>query len=194
MIDLIRKCKTLCQASYIVDTKGFNNHEDMRFGVFVVKNTAFIVVRGTKNITNGLRDILALPVVSPKGYLCHAGFMSGYKEIITNVKHKLRKLDNHKLVFTGHSFGGAVATLLCEYFGGTLVTFGSPRVYFRFSTHPELNHIRVIRDDDPIPLMPYFTYCHRTEPYIIKDKDKDILDISDHYIKGYLNENITNNS
>lgn len=176
-----------CKQSYDNKILGYTKISDMRYGIFYTDDTIYIVIRGTDNLKNLLRDVWILPVESPQGYLCHAGFMSGYNLIIKEIGEELEYTKGvYNLVFTGHSYGGAVATLLCEQFGGKLITFGSPRVYFRFSAAPRLEHTRVIRDDDPVPKIPKLFYSHRTKPLVISDKDIELLDISDHTIDTYL--------
>jgi hypothetical protein len=93
---------------------------------------------------------------------------------------------NPQVIATGHSLGGAIATLLAEHIICRLVTFGSPRVYFRLTPSPTLNHLRIVTDDDPVPGVPRILYSHRDEPWTLPDKDGSLLDVEDHSMGVYL--------
>lgn len=71
--------------------------------------------------------------------------------------------DNTRVVFTGHSLGAAVATLLAAAYGGTgpaaaaLVTFGGPRVGTAAAEAliaTRTVHTRVVTTGDPVPALP----------------------------------------
>lgn len=185
----ITTCHDLCRRSY-QHTEEFITIKKTRFGVFFLENVVYVVVRGTANFSNVLKDLYVLPKRSPKGFLCHAGFLQGFKDIQEYILHRITDLtwtqSKPRIIFTGHSYGGAIATLLCEHFGGELITFGSPKVYFRFSKAPVLNHTRIIQEDDPVPKVPAIFYTHRISPFVIEDSDFSMLDIKDHSIENYL--------
>jgi pimeloyl-ACP methyl ester carboxylesterase len=64
---------------------------------------------------------------------CHRGFKAALDAVWSMVERDYRKLANdRKVVFTGHSLGGGLATLACSRLGvesAHLVTFGCPRVF-----------------------------------------------------------------
>lgn len=143
-----------------------------------------IAIAGTANLENVIEDICFWPSKTPSGALAHAGAVRGYRELESTISGILRK--DLKPVFCGHSLGGGIAQLFAEKYHCKVVTFGALKTYFRFYTAPELNHIRIICDDDPIPKVPALLYTHRQRPIKLNDFDKEYLDIKDHLIKNYV--------
>lgn len=96
--------------------------------------TLYVVFRGTQ--LNRFEDLITdLTAISEKdcgAWRVHAGFTKAFER--HEVEGRLRKLlanRSGKVVFTGHSLGGAMATLAAASFGKAddpLITFGSPRV------------------------------------------------------------------
>jgi hypothetical protein len=180
---MIKTCASLCRESYVSNSLGFMTVGDLRFGVRVIDGVKYIIIRGTANAKNWLRDAQVFPVRSCGGYLAHRGFVNAYRALCSG---GLPTEHNTDVVATGHSLGGAIATLLAEHIGCKLVTFGSPRVYWRFGSAPRLDHARVICDDDPVPMIPRLLYSHRCEPTVLCDQDHQIINIADHDIDVYM--------
>lgn len=180
---MIATCAQLCEASYDDAAPGFTTVGDLRYGVFYTEHGTIIVIRGTANADNWLTDARAFPARSCGGFLAHKGFVAAYRELCSGGMPTVKR---QNVIATGHSLGGAVATLLAEHIGCQLVTFGSPRVYWRFGRAPKLDHVRVVRDDDPVPMVPKFLYSHRTEPMLLKDKDSHLIQVKDHCMSGYI--------
>lgn len=87
-------------------------------------NTIVFAIRGTQNFMDWAVNVHAAPV-SPVGFLddpsncCHAGFLSVARKMVVPVASRLRTLIeedptrmSYNLLITGHSAGGAVASLL----------------------------------------------------------------------------------
>lgn len=180
---MLKTCARLCQASYDEDEPGFVTVGDLRFGVFDTSHGTIIVIRGTANADNWLTDARAFPARSCGGFLAHKGFVTAYRELCAG---GMPTVKGANIIATGHSLGGAIATLLAEHTGCRLVTFGSPRVYWRFGRAPQLDHIRVVRDDDPVQHVPKFLYSHRTKPTVLDDGDSHLVQIKDHFMDGYI--------
>ena len=132
--------------------------------VTLPENIYGIAFRGTADVHDVIFDVRALPVRHPILGLVHRGFASGvdaiWPKIVPTIPDK-----NMPLAFTGHSKGGAEATLaaalavsegrLVKY----LITFGSPRVVASSKVEGILarggvNMLRYVNRGDPVPSVP----------------------------------------
>jgi hypothetical protein len=181
---IIKQCAQLCKSSYDDNAPGFFNVDDLRYGIHDFNGTTFITIRGTANASNWLRDADVLPVRSCGGHLAHQGFVDAYRKLCSGGMPTTKGQPN--IIATGHSLGGGIATLLAEHIGCRLATFGSPRVYFRFARAPKIDHMRVICDDDPVPMVPRFLYSHRQSPIILNDSDSRLIEVRDHFMQHYI--------
>ena len=102
--------------------------------------------------------------------LVHDGFLDQFNEVVydieTNIKNYLSSnKTKKKIVFTGHSLGGALATLASCYFAIVFrdasincVTFGSPRVGCSNFTNTFNKYCnksyRFVNENDPVPSLP----------------------------------------
>jgi Lipase (class 3) len=65
----------------------------------------------------------------PRGGRVHQGFAEGLDEVLSRLDPAIQALGTCRLLYTGHSLGAALATLLASWRPPTvLYTFGSPRV------------------------------------------------------------------
>ncbi|EYE98314.1 lipase family protein [Aspergillus ruber CBS 135680] len=152
------------------------------------RNAIVFAIRGTQSFRDWTINLKTDPK-SPEGLLddpdnlCHAGFLSVARKMVGPVAARLRSLlaedpnrVAHSLIITGHSAGGAVASLLfchmlSEYVQSELthlrpffkrvhcVTFGSPPVSIRPLQLPQWNarspkrsmFFSFINEGDPVP-------------------------------------------
>ncbi|KAI1871806.1 hypothetical protein JX265_005792 [Neoarthrinium moseri] len=90
-------------------------------------NTIVFAIRGTATFMDWAVNLNTAPA-SPKGFLddtkncCHAGFLSTARKMVKPVASRLRQLieenprrSSYSLLITGHSAGGAVASLLYSH-------------------------------------------------------------------------------
>lgn len=145
------------------------------------RDSLTIVFRGTESFRDVLADLnmirvrMDLPSISgnnrPK---VHWGFLRQFRTIESQVRdHITRYLEEDsstnpnpkKIIFSGHSLGGALGTLASVQFGLenpnvpiTCITFGSPRVgNSSFATMFDrcVQHsYRYVNEDDPVPMGP----------------------------------------
>ena len=117
------------------------------------------------------------------GCLVHTGFYTAWKEVAATVTAAVKSAKaanpTYSIGVTGHSLGGAVATLAAAYLrkGGytaDLYTFGSPRVgnkaFAAFTTSQSGEEYRVTHDKDPVPRLPPIVanYRHTSPEWWLK--------------------------
>jgi len=155
----IQKIESPPSESAILDTQGFCYNDDT-VNVFVFRGTA-----GSKDLA---ADGYAPKIEFLSGQV-HKGFYDNFKAVKDQVKAFLDKPENArcKTILSGHSLGGALATLTAAYIASNysgkqcgkvmVYTYGSPRVGDRdwvghFNT--KFKHFRHKRMGDPIPMLP----------------------------------------
>lgn len=169
--------------------KGFNKHsffdiEGAQCYVYYNKDDIVIACRGTQKGPGAMNDIIAdLQVFksdSVSGNKIHQGFKEEVDKIYDHVESLIDRITHGKKIWaTGHSLGGAMATILAqrlEFTGGhdvdTLYTFGSPRAggpQFRAWCDKHLNHQRFVNNNDVVPCVPsWIWYRHTGDCYYIK--------------------------
>lgn len=125
----------------------------------------------------------------------HAGFLRQLRKVwgrstdSGTVAHDLANLvDGVPLWITGHSLGGALATIAgMLHDGARVVTFGEPKVGRDVHLQlPAERHWRIINGKDPIPQMPprWLGYQHHGQIRLIRDPDGPNL-VVDHAIVGH---------
>lgn len=138
--------------------------------VYTIHRKCVVAFRGTevKHI-NSVADIIsdinfAMVDFYGKG-LVHKGFKLAFDEVLsekvglwTYVQELMDRGAADELYFTGHSLGGALATLAAVYLDSLphpLVTFGAPRVGNpEFCSHLPEETWRFINAGDPVPYLP----------------------------------------
>ena len=146
-------------------------------GMLLHNDETFVVVfRGTRLETHALLDcaeivILCqddfwtdshfLPTVCEAGGRVHHGFLNAYIEINDQIDAIVQKKQDHQALWlTGHSLGGALATLAAAHLDSTHIqgihTYGSPRVGDAGFTSvlPQRNYHRFVHHQDWVPLVP----------------------------------------
>lgn len=128
----------------------------------------YIVVafRGSeKKIEDWLTNIDAVPVEVEGGGKVHRGFYQDFMELRETIERSIELIRKHlnddsvPVYFTGHSLGGALATIatreLMKDGYGACYTYGAPRVgdytYFEFVKTPVY---RVVNSSDIVPRVP----------------------------------------
>ena len=159
---------------------------------FILTPFGFRKLRMSEDDKKQLADIghdLDVAKVPWKEGKVHRGFKKSFESIHTQLVEELGKLSpkaRQNLFITGHSLGGALATLAASKFDGEadirvklLVTFGSPRVGdFKFAQQFEKKmvgrYFRVFNKTDIVARIPCrFRFSHVGTPIFI-DKDDEI--------------------
>ena len=121
----------------------------------------WVILRGTANMPNILADLEFVARDEHElGINVHAGFDLSLQACMPWL---LERLDRNRPIWvTGHSLGGSVAALLLatlEHRGFkdvSAITFGQPKCTDAHGAGEldHLNLLRVVHDDDPVPLLP----------------------------------------
>ena len=149
--------------------------------VMMDKETVIISFRGTDSLRDILTDMSRrmVPWMFQKGVYIHRGFYQHYMSLRTNLFTYLATLPGHRVLLTGHSLGGALATicaldlaLLLPDIQISAYTFNSPRVGNRqFATmldaFQNCSVCRVVYTHDLIHRLPYVGYQHTKRRIVI---------------------------
>lgn len=152
--------------------------------------TVYVAMRGTYSSEDVHDDLKLKLVAAPEFGLdnkcVHAGFLDQFKSIKGKLQEALEGLTYTRIVFCGHSLGGALA-IIASYWYATqrfsfrkdirVYTFGSPRVgtnifNSRYKKVGRLRNILLMRvccDEDPVPNepTPLYKYNHMTFGYTL---------------------------
>lgn len=82
----------------------------------------------------------------------HKGFLKEWEKLKPFIQAIRAKLSCSELFFTGHSMGGAVATLAFLEFGGSAYTFGGPQTMHRESAQCVDNYYRLFNNRDLVTM------------------------------------------
>lgn len=181
--------------------KSFHGDKDISCTILTKGSEVIIAFRGTKVAENWWTNLDAL--INFGG--THAGFHNAFKSIRPEVFAHLNKYAEKQGIFlkdlnftvTGHSLGGALATLCSFYLAKKMecekirvITYGSPRVFSKFLKAPIYENLlgestlRVHQKDDKVGGMPLGLagYKHVGKRCTIENDDN----VLHHYMKGYL--------
>lgn len=146
----------------------------------------YVVFRGSNEVKDWFHNLMRLRKDIGSGRKIHTGYYQqlmrsgAYEELANSLLDASKRNPTYDLIITGHSAGGALATVF-SYFVSTLfpwkniavVTFASPRVGNRafrdaYMETSNLSHTRVVNQRDVITSLPWFGYHHVGEPVHIR--------------------------
>lgn len=169
-----------------------------------IQNGVFhLAFRGTEELNDVFADLNIRRTTlfdDDQSILVHTGFLNYFNEIKSDIEAELKASVKqfHTMQVTGHSLGGAMATIASAYLGKMINTpnteshahfkpidktkkrivchtIGSPRVgntnfVSWFHTHVD-ESMRIANDDDPITLFPISClYTHVSDAICLSDK------------------------
>ncbi|KAL4959134.1 lipase family protein [Aspergillus stella-maris] len=168
-----------------------------------------LAFRGSVSSSNWRDDLVALPIPVPS--LClncwvhegfHAAWNSVRRSVVGVLDDALAAHSDYQLVFTGHSLGGAIATMAAtrlrdeNRWGGRdiqLYTFGAPIIgnkHTAVKTTTLVSIFRATHQDDAVPRLPFrlwppFDYTQPSPEYwIISDNGEPVTVDDVVYIEG----------
>ena len=133
--------------------------------VAATPDTIVVAFRGTAGLQDWLSDLNAFSTSTNYGSL-HRGFYFAFQAVKSSLEQIIRNmgLTNRKLVLTGHSLGGALATVAAAEWTGSfdirsVYTYGQPRVCKSdTASHIEQRlgskFFRIVNDDDIVSRVP----------------------------------------
>jgi predicted lipase len=151
-----------------------------------VQKRTCVIFRGTNSFTDWIYNLQYSQAVIKNNIYVHSGYLkllfedNLYHRIYEQINALVRQYPDNEIYLSGHSAGGAMATLLGYFLSKDMpdkkinvVTFGSPRVgnygfKLDFTARSNLDHIRVVNKRDIIPLVPFFGYYHVGRKILIK--------------------------
>lgn len=146
-----------------------------RIPYFVINSddidTIFVVCRGSYCFKDFLVDFMAA-TVSYRGGQVHEGVFLTANNLFNSAKTIIRRLseasNNRKVIFTGHSLGGAVAAMCTEMFNAEMhdidvkcVSFAPVASFTQDIWEMSRSYIRTyILDGDFVPFISYYNAVH----------------------------------
>ena len=135
--------------------------------LFIASTTSAIIVafRGTESVADWFGNLNVLSVERGMGSV-HQGFSNAYDDVHSRLESVLTSLDagGRRVVLTGHSLGGALATIAAAEFESQLpnmmvYTFGQPRTaksdfQTSFDTKFHDRFFRFVNEDDIVTRVP----------------------------------------
>lgn len=176
----INRCSVLinCKKCPYLIKSNEGSGEDCQVYTTQYNNSLIFLFRGTESKKDIYTDLnikrIKLPLHNiniENQPLVHDGFYDQFVTVRDNINNIILEYINNEdnqeksIVFSGHSLGGALATISSLYFGVmysdikvTCITFGSPRVgceLFANLFNKVVNKsLRFVNDNDPVPCLP----------------------------------------
>jgi hypothetical protein len=168
---------------------------DTQVGIVIdeINKKLCIVFRGTESFKDCLYDI---DFYEKKYRHCgvHAGFYYQVKSVKKNILDTIEPyVGAYDIYLTGHSLGGANATLFSymlseKYYDLSLklVTFGSPRIGNHkwkqsFENKKNIINIRITNKRDLVTVIPCINYCHVGKHIYLDDDNIYFIDDKSYY-------------
>jgi len=166
--DVVERIKTVCSEKFGFNTCKYLRNNNTECFVASSADTVLVSFRGTLGVRDWIANMNLVAQATEFG-MVHGGFLQGYLDINTALENEVDSvISNRQLVLTGHSLGGALATIAASEWRHTynirsIYTFGQPAVgdqEFRESMNQfKARFYRVVNDDDIVTKMPP-TYRH----------------------------------
>jgi len=172
---------------------------DLQVGIYITDKIC-ISFRGTESKKDMSYDVYRIKKNMGGGKYVHGGF---YDQLFSSDVYQSFNKFVTRLIYetdldiyvTGHSLGGALATLYGYELSKkttkqiNVVSFASPKVgnwaFFKdFKKIKNLSHVRIANSRDPVTLFPLFNYYHTGKIITLKSTSY-FYSVNNHYVKMY---------
>jgi hypothetical protein len=203
--NIAKAAAIMCYLVYIYKIQGIlriTEYEDLVYGTYDNDEYLFIIFKGTSTLEDVITDLQFFQKddsYNIPGEI-HSGFYDVLKDrfqefidIITRAIH-----ENKSIIISGHSLGGALATVLFSYIQANyyhfienikLYTFGCPRV----GDKPFANFIsssnkaeRIVNKGDIVTMIPIIDYYHHDKELKIGKRWNPFPSVKAHSISRYI--------
>src|SRR5690606_9989838 len=141
--------------------------------------TLYYILKGTDDPQDWLTNLDVWQVPFHDRATVHGGFYDLFTDVYS--PWKIMNSKANRIVVTGHSLGGAVATILAvalqmefPHLDVACYSFGSPRVgnkhFSKLYASTIKTGARVVLDKDPVPLLPFWSFKHTKDKMHINEK------------------------
>ena len=127
------------------------------------------------------------------GLHTHAGFAEALLAIRSEIMVNTMLKSGKKIVYTGHSKGGALATLFAtDVVPDEIITFGAPKIFGNIIAKERYNNIkcvRIVTEYDFVRYLPFtfpFHYQHICEPTVWPNMEQARYIFKSHQIHSYI--------
>ncbi len=157
--------ETTMRQRYQMQSCEFVQNDDTECFVAANADTIIVAFRGTAGTADWIGNLKFINTTASYGEL-HRGFYFAFQAVKSNLEQLIREAGSstRKLVITGHSLGGALATVAAAEWQGvfnvaSVHTFGQPRVgQPNFVAHVQQHYgskfFRMVNDDDIVTRVP----------------------------------------
>lgn len=165
----------------------FLNRNSAQAYLFMLNNNAFISFRGTE--PDQIHDLLANTAVlkinmrEDSHGSVHSGFMKEVAKLWVDIQTWLGDHEFDHVYFTGHSLGGAMATIAQVWYDKpditSCYTFGAPRVgdkKFKLYVERTFKSYRIVNNTDIVARLPFKLMGYRhAGKLVFMDSEGDIV-------------------
>ncbi|KAJ3319246.1 hypothetical protein HDV06_006574 [Boothiomyces sp. JEL0866] len=162
------------------DTELYTHTNGVQFLVHQSEKHLLVAIRGSYNVQNWITN-LDIEMITVENAKVHSGFYTVGLELYERLCKILAIHSQKKVVFTGHSLGGAIAKILQfihferEHKMTKAITFGAPQPFAELNT--EYDILSICNSNDFVPALtiqlgykPFGKFVFLPQPLVITDE------------------------